>query len=130
MCYQMIAIATYDDRYFISQCEHGTLHLTWGRMVLSFHPEEFQEIASTLTSYKITSRTTLITQHVALAWHEENLVQVWLARVGLWLESAGFAILLALITQASQNVKTPSSALLDQYDLMCEPGYYPIDVPN
>lgn len=130
MCYQMISITTLDDRYFISQCEHGALHLTWGRMVLSFHPEEFDEIARTLEAYTPTTRTTVITHHVALAWHEKNLVQVWLARVGLWLDSEGFALLLALIAQASQNMKTPSSVLLDQYDLICEPGYRPIDVPN
>ncbi len=125
MCYQMIPVALYDDRHFISQCEHGTLHLTWGRLVLSFHPDEFLLIARTLHRYQPDRRTDLTSPGVSVLWHAQDpeVAQVWLAHVGLTLEAMGVMILLALIAEASERIMAGSPALLSQHDLIQVPGY-------
>jgi hypothetical protein len=82
----MLPIATYDDRRFISQCEHGTLHMHWGRVMLSFHPDEFLLIARTLRRYDPDRRTDLASPGVSVFWQapEQEAAQVWLAHaVGL-----------------------------------------------
>lgn len=120
MCYQMLPIATYDDRHFIGQCEHGTLHLNWGRLVLSFHPDEFLLIARTLRRYQPDYRNVLNSPGVSVLWHtqDQEMAQVWLAYVGLTLEADAVTILLELIAEASERLIRGTPALLNQHDLV------------
>lgn len=130
MCYQMIPLASYDERHFIGQCEHGTLHLNWWRLVLSFHPDEFLMIARTLRRYDPESRATLASPCVVLMWNSEEMVQLWLMRVGLYISADELTILLDLLAQACQNVIDGSPPLIHQRDLVREPGYRPGASPN
>jgi hypothetical protein len=125
MCYQMLPIATYDDRRFISQCEHGTLHMHWGRVMLSFHPDELLLIARTLRRYDPDRRTDLTSPGVSVFWQapEQEEAQVWLAHVGLMLDAAAVTILLGLLNAASEHLIAGSSALFNQHDLVQMPDF-------
>jgi hypothetical protein len=126
----MLPIATYDDRHFISQCEHGTLHLNWGRALLSFHPNELLLIARTLHRYDLSSRRSLATPYVSLLWNDQEMAQVWLTRVGLYLGSEALVTLLELIADASEQVLTGTPAPLHQRDLGQMLVYRQAESPN
>lgn len=129
MCYEMVPIASHDEWHAISQCEHGTIHLTWGRAVVSFHPDELLLIAYTLHHYKPDERCPLSTPYVALLWNDQGIAQLWLQRVGLYLTRDWLRILLALIAQASQRVMASEPRLLAQHDLVRETRYHPNATP-
>jgi hypothetical protein len=128
----MLPIATHDDRRFISQCEHGTLHMHWGRVMLSFHPNEFLLIARTLRRYDPDRRTDLASPGVSVFWQapEQEEAQVWLAHVGLTLDACAVTILLGLLIEASEHLVAGSSALFNQHDLVQMQDYRRAAPPN
>ncbi len=117
MCYQMTPIATYDDRHVIAQCEHGTLHLRWERLVLSFHPDELLMIARTLHHYAPENRDTLATPYVTLLWNSADMAQLWLLRYGLYLCPQALDVLMTLIEQTVQALESSSVITVNQGDL-------------
>ncbi len=131
MCYHMIPVATHDDRHFISQCEHGTLHLTWDRLLLSFHRDEVLFIAHTLDRYDLHSCRTLTAPGVVLVWSEdEDIGHIWLAQVGLTICANELAVLLTLFAQTRQMLTRPLPPMKDQHDLVHLAAYRPFAPPN
>lgn len=133
MCYHMIPIATYDDRHFISQCEHGTLHLTWDRLLVSFHRDEVLFIAYVLKQYDQHRAPTHTAPGVVLVWsEEEDMGQIWLAQVGLTICATELTILLTLFAKTHEVLMgtRSSSRSMQQRDLVRLADYRPSMPPN
>lgn len=130
MCYHMIPLASHDDHHFIGQCEHGTLHLTWGRVMLSLHPDELLLIALTLRRYNLESRADISRPGIVLLWYDQDTAQLWLARAGLLLDAEMLAILLQLIADTSKCIVGEPTALFNQHDLIRVAHYQRADPSN
>jgi hypothetical protein len=83
-----------------------------------------------MVSYEPESRLPLATPHVALLWNDQDVAQVWLVHVGLYVGSEALAVLLALLVEASAYITNGSPALLNQHDLVQMPDYRRAAPPN
>lgn len=48
MCHELIMLAELDERRYIGQCEHGTIHVGWDLVTLHFTRSHFLELAKAL----------------------------------------------------------------------------------
>lgn len=98
--------------------------VNWGRLVLSFHPDELLMIARTLRHYQPDRRMDLTSPGVSVLWHTENqeVARVWLAHIGLTLGATAVTILLKLMAEASERIIHGAPAWGTWTDQPARPG--------
>lgn len=48
MCQHITILAQRGERFFVGQCEHGTIHLVWGPALLRLRPNDVEELTQNL----------------------------------------------------------------------------------
>ncbi|NJL06527.1 MAG: hypothetical protein HC911_16810 [Chloroflexaceae bacterium] len=124
MCTQFTPLAKYDHSHAISQCEHGTIHLTWEHCTFRLAPEQFTQIADLLGRTQQTGPHPLYHDILVVLVQANKGVNVWIGAVGLALSFEGFELLCALVLQAAhalQSVHIYRGHCLDMDDLAQQP---------
>jgi hypothetical protein len=86
VCQHLTLLVEHDQRCYVAQCEHGTLHLVWRRSTMQFHPSEFRHIAGSLERWSTNADQHIVEDScVRLFQQPSGGVQLWLCGVGMLL---------------------------------------------
>jgi hypothetical protein len=119
VCQHLTLLVEQDQRRYVAQCEHATIHLIWRRTALQFHPSEFLRIAQTLT-YWSTSDEPDITDDSCVRLYQQpsGWIQLWLCGVGLNIAPLEVHTLIVMVSAAALQLRraqaqavSPSSQL-------------------
>lgn len=101
MCTQFTPLATYDQSHTISQCEHGTIHLTWEHCTFRLAPDQFTQIADLIARTQQTGPRSIYHDILVVLVQSNKGINIWIGVIGLALSLADYELLCALILQAA-----------------------------
>lgn len=96
MCQSVIYLAERDAHRYISQCEHGTVHLVWDAVGLHLPADAFRQLATNILSVA----TDLLTQAEPMRGH----CRLQVGRIGVELPFADFLLMAAMVDEALPEV--------------------------
>jgi hypothetical protein len=124
MCTQFTPLASYDQSHGISQCEHGTIHLTWEHCSVRLAPDQFVQIADLIARTQQTGPRSIYHDILIVLVQSNKGINVWIGSIGFALSFAGYELLCALVLQAADalhSVQTYRGTCLDVDELDLQP---------
>lgn len=115
MCNHLTFLAQSGDWRYVAQCEHGTLHLTWGRQTLHLQPKDFLRVARFLEQANPGGESELNDGHNSLRSNRAGHFELWLLEMGLKLSPVDFLILVDIVQVATRQLQPPSKSRPQQY---------------
>ena len=127
MCQHITILAKYNEHQWIAQCEHGTLHLTWQRTVISLRLSECKRLAVFLDAWAPESHDgmqLMSDDAFRLFQDPTGRVQFWLYDTGLQLAAHDVSVLCKLVQiaarQAEPQERGAAAPITDKLETYCE----------
>jgi hypothetical protein len=127
MCQHLTILAKYSEHQWIAQCEHGTLHLTWQRTIISLRLSECKRLAVFLDAWAPESRDGMkLMRDDAFRLFQDptGRVQFWLYDTGLQLATHDVPVLRKLVQiaarQAEPQEPRDAAPITDKLETSCE----------
>jgi len=99
-------IAKIDQRRYITYCDHGILHLTWGMSTWRFRPQDFVYVTDLLNSgAEFMAFTELSKGTVKLSQDEQGNISLVINEVGLHLDINSFLSLVEMSNVALKKLR-------------------------
>lgn len=114
MCNQLTYLAAEGSYRYVACCEHGTIHLSWERVTLHWHPKDFVQIARFLeTAVPHVQQSGSYGDPDHFIHQEPNgYLQVWLAGTGFYLSPGDFESLVQITRVAARNLQSLGQRIL------------------
>ncbi len=109
MCQSVVNLAERDGHRYISQCEHGTVHLVWDAVGLHLPADAFRQLAINI----LRTAEELLTQNEPT---ERGHCRLQVGRIAVDLPLADFLLMAAMVDEA-----LPEVSLLDRSDSCVTP---------
>jgi hypothetical protein len=91
MCTQFTNLAESNDHRYISQCEHGTIYLTWDLMTLYLNLSEFVQLVQLLKrGPQMTEPTKLSEDQGVVIYKKQGFYQLWWRNLAIKFSRADF----------------------------------------
>ncbi len=95
-----------DAKKYISICEHGTIHLTWGMTTFRFRLQDFAYLSRVLNEKKSCPDDAFCPEPISLSLNAEGGVTLRILQYGLFLSSEEFLKLVDMVKIAMQQLNT------------------------
>lgn len=130
MCQHLTLLLKQDQRCYVAQCEHGTIHLVWRRTALQFHLSEFLRIARTLECWSTSDEPHIMDDScVRLFQQPSGWIQLWLCGVGLNIAPLEVHTLIVMMCAAVLQLHRAQAQAVSQLPQLAT--YQPIQaIPN
>lgn len=104
MCNHKTLLARHSQRHYISQCEHGTLHLVWMHTTLHLNPTLMCELTDLLNAWAADEYDLELLEHrmaeVRLERAAFDLHYLWIEHTALRLSAAELSMLQQMVARA------------------------------
>ncbi len=109
MCNHQILLARHSQRHYISQCEHGTLHLVWMHTTLHLNPTLMCELTDVLNAWAADEYDSDRLEHrmaeVRLEPAAFDLFHLWIEHTALRLSAVELSVLQQMLCRADQLLR-------------------------
>lgn len=131
MCQQITLLAKSNDSRLISCCEHGTFHLTWDYLTISFNQQGLTRL------HRLIERASTLSPVVELRDGGFRVLrvsqchdyQIRINQVGLKMSDLNLSILVELLAAALNNYQTRAAFETSPYTLMQQTVPLSVTIP-
>ena len=97
MCNQVTLLVAHDDHRFIGICEHGTLHISWGHIIIYMKPEDFLSLDYCLNRAIVENRL-FVENKIGKA------AMLWIFNTAVLLKEEDFLIICSMVALSAKRL--------------------------